>query len=280
MKTIAIIMTVHNRKEKTLRCLESLSKVKNMPEYDVFLCDDASTDGTEEAIQSRFSNIIIVKGDGNCFWTRGMNLAMAEAAKRKYAYYLMVNDDVQFASNMWDIMYSTLSNRRNIGITGATQSSISGVLTYSGSKFYQDNGKTFVSSKIPPNGEINNICDVANWNCFLITREIVDCIGIIDPIYEHSFGDYDYSLRMRRKGIQICVSKDYIGYCENNSIDGTYRDGKLNWKKRIKKIVAPTGLPIRSWIIFVNRYYKNNKLRNIVGPYVKFCIAILQSKDC
>lgn len=280
MKTLAIIMTVHNRKEKTLKCLESISKVKNIPPYDVIVCDDASSDGTVEEVTKRYSNIIVVEGTGNCFWTRGMYLAMQEAKKRDYDLYLMVNDDVQFSQNMWNIMKESLSQRRNVGVTGATQSAISGELTYSGAKFYHANGKTYVGSKIAPNGRIDNECDVSNWNCFLITKNVVNQVGLIDPVYEHSFGDFDYSLRMKSNGMKIILSKEYIGFCENNSISGTYKDGKLSCCKRIKKMFAPTGLPFRSWSIFVERYYKKDRMKNIVGPYIKLLIAILLRKDC
>ena len=164
MKTLAIIMTVHNRKEKTLKCLESISRVMNIPPYDVIICDDASSDGTAEEVMKKYPDIIIVKGSGNCFWTRGMYLAMKEARKRDYDLYLMVNDDVQFSQEMWNIMNETLSERRNIGVTGATRSSLTGELTYSGAKFYHADGETYVGSKIMPNGRIDNECDVANWN--------------------------------------------------------------------------------------------------------------------
>lgn len=40
-------------------------------------------------------------------------------------------------------------------------------------------------------------CDLANWNCFLITKGIIEKVGLIDPIYEHSLEDFDYSLRMK-----------------------------------------------------------------------------------
>ena len=280
MKTLAIIMTVHNRKEKTLKCLESISRVMNIPPYDVIICDDASSDGTAEEVMKKYPDIIIVKGSGNCFWTRGMYLAMKEARKRDYDLYLMVNDDVQFSQEMWNIMNETLSERRNIGVTGATRSSLTEELTYSGAKFYHADGETYVGSKIMPNGRIDNECDVANWNCFLITKDVVNRVGIIDPVYEHSFGDFDYSLRMRTNGMRIFVSKEYIGFCENNSISGTYRDGNLSCYKRIKKVLAPTGLPFKSWSIFVNRYYNKNRIKNIFGPYVKMLIAILLRKDC
>jgi glycosyltransferase involved in cell wall biosynthesis len=47
---IAVLMTCFNRKEKTLCCIESLFAQENMPTFDLYVCDDASTDGTSEAI--------------------------------------------------------------------------------------------------------------------------------------------------------------------------------------------------------------------------------------
>lgn len=56
MKTIAVLLTAHNRKEKTLLCLDFLFKQKQVEEYtiDVYLTDDGSTDGTSEAVKKHF----------------------------------------------------------------------------------------------------------------------------------------------------------------------------------------------------------------------------------
>ena len=280
MKSLAVIMTVHNRKNKTIQCLDSLSKVNNIPDYDVFMCDDASTDGTVEAVQEKYPKTIIVKGNGSCYWTRGMFLAMKEASKGDYSLYLMVNDDVLFSNEMWNIMDETLNNRKNVGVTGATRSAITGNLTYSGAEFYHSDGRSYVGTKIPPNGKNNNVCDVSNWNCFLISKDIITSVGLIDPVYEHSFGDFDYTLRMKSCGMKVVVSCDYIGVCESNSIAGTYRDGKIPGRERIKKIFSPTGLPFKSWSTFVKRYYKTNIIKNLYGPYIKLIISIILKRDC
>ena len=47
-KSIAVILTVHNRKMKTLECLSSLFKEHN--NFEVFLTNDGCTDGTSEVI--------------------------------------------------------------------------------------------------------------------------------------------------------------------------------------------------------------------------------------
>ena len=65
MKNIAILITCHNRKEKTIQCLEALFFQNGLGEQfniEVFLVDDGCTDGTPEAISQNFqlvNNIII-----------------------------------------------------------------------------------------------------------------------------------------------------------------------------------------------------------------------------
>ena len=52
---IATLLTCHNRKEKTLKCLNSITAQhipKQVGKIDVFLVDDGSTDGTSEAVKS------------------------------------------------------------------------------------------------------------------------------------------------------------------------------------------------------------------------------------
>lgn len=77
MRTIAALLTVYNRKEKTLACLRELF-AQNIPDnyiLNVYLTDDGCTDGTPEAIAIEFPSVHIIKGDGSLFWNRGMYAA-------------------------------------------------------------------------------------------------------------------------------------------------------------------------------------------------------------
>ena len=82
MKHIAVLLTVHNRKEKTLRCLHDLFVQESVEGYtiDVWLTDDGCTDGTPEVIVQRWADVHIVKGDGNLYWNRGMYTAWQAAS--------------------------------------------------------------------------------------------------------------------------------------------------------------------------------------------------------
>lgn len=96
MKSIAVLLTVFNRKEKTLQCLGNLYKQLPIQGYsvDIYLTNDGCTDGTPEAIAQKFPEVEIIHSKGNLFWNRGMYTAWKEATKRKeYDYYLWLNDD-------------------------------------------------------------------------------------------------------------------------------------------------------------------------------------------
>ena len=55
---IAVLLTCHNRVEKTLDFLHSLVRVKcpQNVEIDVYLNDDGSTDGTREAVRAWYES--------------------------------------------------------------------------------------------------------------------------------------------------------------------------------------------------------------------------------
>ena len=113
---IAVLMTCHNRKETTLRCLESLALEKRVGvgqwKIDVFLVDDGSTDGTREEVGelSWSGRIHLIEGDGTLFWAKGMELAWKTCLQHevekvggggqwRYDGFLWLNDDVELATD-------------------------------------------------------------------------------------------------------------------------------------------------------------------------------------
>ena len=99
MQSIAILLTVFNRRKKTLRCLDALHSQLPIKNYsiDIYLTNDGCTDGTPEAIAQKFPEVNIIHSKGNLFWNRGMYTAWEEATKRKeYDYYLWLNSDTHF----------------------------------------------------------------------------------------------------------------------------------------------------------------------------------------
>lgn len=240
---IAIIVSCYNRKAMTKRCLSQLYRQAmeaTEHSFTFYIHDDASTDGTQEMIQKDFPDAILLCSQGGLYWCKSMHRAMAETVKEDYDIYLMINDDVNFEDNALEIMLQAYEDAgKPCGIVGATRKTASDEVSYGGRN---QNGQLLI-----PNQELQQ-CVWANWNCFLVDRKIIDEVGIIDGKYQHSWGDFDYSFRMSKIGYPIYLATDYIGKCDNNSIEGTFRDTKLGKRKQLQKLFSPKGMPFYSYM--------------------------------
>lgn len=260
---VAIVLTCFNRVEKTERALTTL--LSSAPDYDyhIFLCDDGSTDGTGYRISSIIQNVEIIKGNGQLFWARGMAVALKSAERIDPDFYLMINDDVEFKNNAISIMFDAYFSLNDCycAVTGATQDG-NGDCSYGGSYKNALNDR-WVRPSMPMKE-----CELANWNCFLISKDLYNMVGKIDDYYEHSYADYDYSNRIYLSGGRIFVASEYIGYCERNSIIGTWMDRSLSVRERIKRLHKRNGLPIKSQIHYYRKFEKQKWFLFVVKPYL------------
>lgn len=234
MKRIAILLTVFNRKNKTLECLKKVYEQQPIKKYqvDVYLTNDGCTDGTPEAIRQQFPQVYIINTSGNLFWNRGMYTAWQEAAKKDYDFYLWLNDDSYLFNNALIILLdnSEKCNHQAV-IVAAMRSKEKAITTYSGHNIY---------GKVTPNGELQE-CDTFNGNCVLIPKAIFKKVGNLDWTFHHAIGDLDYGYRVRNAGFKIYVAIKYLGTCENNPKLPAWTRTEISLAKRIKNLYSPLG---------------------------------------
>jgi GT2 family glycosyltransferase len=243
---IAVLITCHNRKEKTLQCLNLLFKqngIKVVYEIEVYLVDDGCTDGTPDAVIQQFPQVNIIKGTGNLYWNRGMHLAWTTAANTKdYDYYLWLNDDTfLFENAILDLL-----SHNNIAalVTGSTKSEKSQIFTYGG---YNKRTPTI------PNGQFQQ-CDYSNGNILLVSKLIFDKLGKNDPLFHHALGDFDYTSRAKKLGIEIISSPQWSGYCEKH-IEKPKWVNNSNVFIRLKNLNTPlSGCSPKELFIFEYRH--------------------------
>jgi len=226
---IAALLTVHNRKEKTLDCLRSLSKI--IQDIDVYLVDDGCTDGTAEAVKAEFPAVHIIQGNGDLFWSRGMHTAWKEAAKQDYDFYLWLNDDVVLYPNFYEeLIYSYNFGKQNCIVSGLIESEEHTIL-YGGF----DRSKTLVQQYDQPQPIY-----YMNGNVVLVPKSVVDKIGIIDPTFHHDLGDVDYGLTAVENNIPIFSTRIPIALGYRNNIT-RMRKWNCSWRERFKKLYSPLG---------------------------------------
>ncbi len=129
---IAVLMTCFNRREQTVRCLEQVFSQVQDGAFTLYvtLVDDASQDGTGDAVESAFPAVNVVRSSGNLYWNQGMRLAFAHANQRECDAYLWLNDDTILYPHAISGLITTMQKLQSLGVTaivtGSTRDSVNG----------------------------------------------------------------------------------------------------------------------------------------------------------
>ena len=235
-KKIAILITVFNRKDKTLKCLNDLylqQGINRDYSIEVYLTNDGCTDGTPEEITRRYPEVHIINGDGSLFWNRGMYTAWVEAAKQDYDFYLWLNDDTFLYADCISRLLAQSSVIEDRGIiVGSTCATMDkNKITYGG---FDENGLITELSKPHQTKAING-------NIVLISKNAYKQLGTNDPYFRHSLGDTDYGLRARENGIPCITGVGVFGECDQHEKLTTWMDPSQSFNKRWVNFMSPTG---------------------------------------
>ncbi|MCL4498889.1 MAG: glycosyltransferase family 2 protein [Chloroflexi bacterium] len=86
--TVSIIS--FNTKDLLVNCLESIYANTEGISFEVIVVDNASTDGSAEAVRTRFPQVRLIANDRNLYFTKAHNQAIGVSAGR---YVLILNSD-------------------------------------------------------------------------------------------------------------------------------------------------------------------------------------------
>ena len=246
--SVAVLITCHNRKNVTLGCIQRLVLLK--PDADVYIVDDSSTDGTPEAITKLYPHIVVIHGNGDLFWCRGMNLAWKTAKEKKdYEYYIWLNDDLYLYNNAFDELFEcSIENNNKAIISGIVEGELTHKAVYGG----YDKKKHLIE----PSGGMEKIINL-NGNFVLIPKYVRDKVGFFDEVYHHDIGDVDYGLSALRQGVNVFTTRCFIGSTKESLKLNELRIRKsgTNIKGRFKRLYSPLGSnPVISFYFFKKNY--------------------------
>lgn len=260
---IAVVITVFNRIEKTLHCLDSLLEDLDSSlevSADIFLTDDGSNDGTTDALMAHYvgKNLTILQGDGNLFWNGGMiNSWKAAIAHGGYDGYLWLNNDVVLLPGLWRQLceadnYSQSTFGKSGIYVGSVKDATTGQFTYGGFDF---KSKLTLKDEFKiPNGEFQT-CQCAHGNITYVSSEVVEKMGIFCEEYIHGGTDHDYTYLAHKAGFPIIVMKEYAGLCENDHCGSQKGMDGMSLKERIAYLKSPFGLNLHNTLLFQKRCF-------------------------
>lgn len=274
---IGVLMASHNRRSATLACLHSLSaQVDAGAKVEVHLVDDASTDGTVDAVQREFPAVQVTLGSGHLYWAGAMHLAEQRALRSAPDYLLWLNDDVVLAPDALARLLAAHEERTTAGhlpgvVVGATRNS-SGATTYGGVE--RASGYRRMRFSLIEPDDLPQRCSTMNGNVALIPASVVERAGGIDPRFRHGLADFDFGLRVTKSRIPVWLAPGWVGVCEQNPVEGTFKDSALPMAERARHLVSKKGVPPREWLRFTWRYAGPAWPVYFASPYLRFMVGL------
>lgn len=267
---LAILITCFNRKNTTLNCIQKIFE-SNSQEFtiDIFVVDGGSSDGTVSALIEKYPSINIDVCNG-LYWNRGMIAAWENACSTGIAYdgFLLLNDDVSLHKDALNELVQIMTKWEGTKLSvGYTVSPSTSNVSYGGLKRKTRFSRLGFEVTKDNHDEILTM----NGNCVLVPRTVFTKIGMLNPRFQHSFGDIDYGLRVTKAGLGIELTKNPVAQLEAS--DALYSSSrKMSLKEVFSLINNPKGLPIKEWFFFTRTHAGPLWLINFGLRYFKMLI--------
>lgn len=207
---LSIIIINYNTPKLTLACLKSIEKhVKNI-NYEIILIDNDSSDDSSKLLK----NYLNILNKENLGFAKANNQGIKIARGR---YILLLNSDTEFTSSFLDKMLDRLDKEENVGIATCALRNPDKSLQVSGGYFpnlarvftwmtIQD--LAFIDSLIKPFHPKNAFkkemdLDWGTGAFFLIKKEVIKEIGMLDEDYFMYTEEVDFCFRAKKAGWRV-----------------------------------------------------------------------------
>ena len=273
---VAVVAPVHNRKEITLQCLRSLSRIESDGlDIHIVIVDDGSTDGTSEAIREQFPSVEVIQGDGTLWFTEGTNVGVRAGLKHDPKYVLLMNDDSVFDSRFLTALVETAE---------ANPHSVVGPLLL----LWDQPHKVFQTSPVwdtwrggwrhwhqqtvwtVPNRPWN--VDLIVGNCVLVPAAAIEKCGLMDSRHFPNFGDAEYTPRLKHHGWRLLIDPRARVFCQPNTEFPRIRTRSFG--RIVKALLLDLKDPYNlRWRFFSHWYTAPNRLA-AVAAFTSFLVRM------
>jgi GT2 family glycosyltransferase len=213
---ISVVIVGWNAEHYLELCLESLAKAPPRRSMEVFVVDNASTDGSVEMIESKFPWVKLIKSSENLGFSRGNNVAIRQCQGR---YVALVNPDVIVFPGCLDALADFLDKNPNAGNVGprvlnpdmSMQSTCrrfptlwNNFCSATGLSARFKNSKFFAGEHMFYFPHDRTLTVDVLVGCFsMIRREALDTVGLLDEGLFMYGDDVDWCRRARNAGWQM-----------------------------------------------------------------------------
>jgi GT2 family glycosyltransferase len=232
---VYVIVLTWNGKNNTLECLRSLQRM-TYPIASVLVVDNASIDGSADAIRTEFPNVQLIINNSNLRYARGNNVGMKHALERGTEYVLLLNNDTVVDCEFLSQLVHVAESDKKVGMVGPK------IYYYGEQKRIWFAGgriewwKGWVSHNGIREHDIGQYdamkeVDYLTGCCMLVKREVIERVGLLDESYYIYGEDADWCIRAARAGYSLLYVPSAIVWHKLSASTGGHFSWFKNWNK-------------------------------------------------
>ena len=208
MEKVSVVILNWNRKDVLLEALKEVHALE-YPVYEIIVVDNASTDGSVDAVKEEYPDVAIVQNDKNYGAIGGKNIGLRKAMASPVKYIYMVDNDIMVAKDSLTKLVEVAESKDTVGLVGAMMYDLSKpdiILSAGGTIDYTENVSRGRGDAQVDTGQFDRVEQVDYlWGGALLARkQVLERVGLFDEEFiGYWFEDTDLSVRVRKAGYEI-----------------------------------------------------------------------------
>ena len=224
-KKVFVLMLTYNGLGMTIRAVDSVRSFHN---YDIFIVDNKSTDGTIEWLQK--NNIEYISKQSSV--AGALNIGLKKAYDKGYDYVLVCNNDIVLEDNYIDGVVEIAERRQCLAVSG---------------RIINKNEKIVeLPSGIKLAESAKKITIAGLFSAILLSRKCLEVVGAFDERYYPRYQeDDDYLLRIRLAGGELIYAYSTAFLHILGNVVKTIKKEKINmigdWDRNVQQYKSKWG---------------------------------------
>ncbi len=214
---LSVVIVSYNVRDFLDQCLTSLERALRGIAAEVWVVDNASTDGSAAMVRRRYPWVQLVENHENVGFARANNQALKKASGR---YVCLLNPDTLVQEDTFRVLLDFLRHHDDAGMVGCKVLNPDGTLQLACRRSYPTPWVAFTKlvglSKLFPRSRLfgrynltyldpdkTHPVEAISGSFMLFRRELLEDVGYLDESYFMYGEDLDYCYRTRQAGWQI-----------------------------------------------------------------------------
>lgn len=209
---ISIVIVNWNTRKLLLDCLASLYATVKAVSFEVFLVDNASSDGSVAAVRAQYPQVNVIQNEKNLGFAAANNQAL-RVMQGKYA--LLLNTDTVLTEGAMTKLFAYLENHGEAGMAcgqllnadGSKQNSFANFPSLLGLLCNETVLRLLLPRRFPSKRQEYRMpigVESCIGACLMVRKAAMEAVGLLDERYFFFMEETDWALAMHRAGWKSC----------------------------------------------------------------------------